>query len=333
MLSNLTPEKVEEFLGIQSYVTQGRGIGGVIKLRPEDFLTWEILADGLNAREAYESWSGLSRGIGDLVLAVMRKRRIDTIRAVILTAKKLGVKPRTISICGIKDKMSISWQFITLPSTSITSNGLKLNEIIHLLPLRYTSRKLTSKNLAKNVFEIMIRNIDGDAEEALEKMRPDQLYSIQQYVVGTKVFVTYFRSLAHDRTEVFGADIRYETDADANLRFDDTPSFIVVGNLPLVLRESVLAKYYRMGEDFVRGFQRLTGQDIPGPFCLETIIDRQQQIYTFEFSGRIVAGTNIWIPTSPYSYLQFGEQMWMGRRIAREIRELMEQGRLEEALT
>ncbi|MHA1654441.1 MAG: formate--phosphoribosylaminoimidazolecarboxamide ligase [Candidatus Thorarchaeota archaeon] len=175
--------------------------------------------------------------------------------------------------------------------------------------------------------------IARNAEEAEEKMRPDQQYSIQQYVVGTKVFVTYFRSLAHDRTEVFGADIRYETDADANLRFDDTPSFIVVGNLPLVLRESVLAKYYQMGEDFVAGFKRLTDQDIPGPFCLETIIDREQQIYTFEFSGRIVAGTNIWIPTSPYSYLQFEEQMWMGRRIAREIRELMEQGRLEEALT
>ena len=171
MLSNLTPEKVEEFLGIQSYVTQGRGIGGVIKLRPEDFLTWEILADGLNAREAYESWSGLSRGVGDLVLAVMRKRKVDTIRAATIIAKDLGIKPGMIGVCGIKDKMSISWQFITLPSTSITSNGLKLNETIHLLPLRYTSRKLTSKDLAKNVFEIMIRNIDGDAEEALEIIR------------------------------------------------------------------------------------------------------------------------------------------------------------------
>ncbi len=175
--------------------------------------------------------------------------------------------------------------------------------------------------------------IAKDAEEARGKMDPDKQYSIQQYVVGTKVFVTYFRSLAHDRTEVFGADIRYETDADANLRFDDRPSFVVIGNLPMVLRESTLAKYYRMGKDFVEGFKRLTGEDLPGPFCLETIIDRDQNIYTFEFSGRIVAGTNIWIPTSPYSYLQFGEQMWMGRRIAREIKELLDQGRLEEALT
>ncbi len=175
--------------------------------------------------------------------------------------------------------------------------------------------------------------IARDAEEARRKREDGVRYSIQEYIVGTKVFVTYFRSLAHDRTEVFGADIRYETDADANLRFVDTPSFVVIGNLPLVLRESTLAKYYQMGVDFVEAFRRLTGQDLPGPFCLETIIDREQRIYTFEFSGRIVAGTNIWIPTSPYSYVQFGEQMWMGRRIAREIRDLMQAGRLEEALS
>ncbi len=169
-------------------------------------------------------------------------------------------------------------------------------------------------------------------EEARQKMVPGQEYMFQQYVVGTKVYVTYFNSLARGQTEVFGADIRYETDADANLRFDTEPSFVVVGNLPLVLRESTLSKYYNMGVRFVDAFRQLVGQELPGPFCLETIIDRHQQVYAFEFSGRIVAGTNIWIPYSPYSYVQFGEPMWMGRRIAREIKELLEQERLDEAL-
>ncbi len=174
--------------------------------------------------------------------------------------------------------------------------------------------------------------IARNAEEIRAELRPDKQYVIQKYIVGTKVFVTYFNSLARDRVEVFGADIRYETDADANLRFDDDPSFIVVGNLPLVLRESTLADYYNMGIEFVKAFKRVTGQDLPGPFCLETIIDRHQKIFTFEFSGRIVAGTNVWIPSSPYSYILFNEPMWMGRRIAREIRELQSQNRLEEAL-
>jgi 5-formaminoimidazole-4-carboxamide-1-(beta)-D-ribofuranosyl 5'-monophosphate synthetase len=174
--------------------------------------------------------------------------------------------------------------------------------------------------------------IAKDANEVREKMEESIAYSFQEYIVGTKVFVTYFNSLARRRIEVFGADIRYETDVDANLRFDDRPSFVVVGNLPMVLRESILAKYYDMGVAFVEAFQRLSGQNIPGPFCIETIIDKNQQIYSFEFSGRIVAGTNVWIPSSPYSYLQFGEHIWMGRRIAIEIRELLEMGRIDEAL-
>jgi 5-formaminoimidazole-4-carboxamide-1-(beta)-D-ribofuranosyl 5'-monophosphate synthetase len=174
--------------------------------------------------------------------------------------------------------------------------------------------------------------IASGRDEIESKISSDKDYSFQEYIVGTKVFTTYFNSLAKERLEIFGADIRYETDADANLRFDDEPSFIVVGNLPLVLRESTLAQYHEMGLGFVKAFRKEIGEELMGPFCLETIIDRNQEIYTFEFSGRIVAGTNIWMPTSPYSFIMFGEDMWMGKRIAREIREIIDQGRLDEVL-
>ena len=40
------------------------------------------------------------------------------------------------------------------------------------------------------------------------------------------------------------------------------------------------------------------------------------KIFTFEISARIVAGTNVGIGTSPYAYLKYGENMYMGRRIA-----------------
>ncbi|TFH10998.1 MAG: formate--phosphoribosylaminoimidazolecarboxamide ligase [Candidatus Thorarchaeota archaeon] len=174
--------------------------------------------------------------------------------------------------------------------------------------------------------------IATNKEEIEAKLDSTKGYTFQEYIVGTKVFTTYFNSLARSRLEIFGADIRYETDADANLRFDDKPSFVVVGNLPLVLRESTLAQYYEMGLGFVDAFQREIGQELAGPFCIETIIDKNQDIYTFEFSGRIVAGTNVWMPSSPYSFVLFGEDMWMGRRIAREIRDLLNTGRLDDVL-
>ncbi|MCK5389236.1 MAG: DUF1297 domain-containing protein, partial [Candidatus Thorarchaeota archaeon] len=174
--------------------------------------------------------------------------------------------------------------------------------------------------------------IAANREEIAAKLDSTKGYTFQEYIVGTKVFVTYFNSIAKGRLEVFGADIRYETDADTNLRFDDKPSFVVVGNLPLVLRESTLAQYYDMGVGFIDAFKRKTGQNLAGPFCIETIIDKNQDIYTFEFSGRIVAGTNVWMPSSPYSFVLFGEDMWMGRRIAKEIRDLLETGRLDDVL-
>ena len=87
-----------------------------------------------------------------------------------------------------------------------------------------------------------------------------------------------------------------------------------------------------MGNQFIEAFEKLVSQQLVGPFCIETIIDRNQTIYSFEFSGRIVAGTNVWMPSSPYSFALFGDQMWMGKRIAREIRELHEHNRLDEAL-
>jgi len=174
--------------------------------------------------------------------------------------------------------------------------------------------------------------IAASREEIEGKIDSSKGYTFQEYIVGTKVFTTYFNSLAKDRLEVFGADIRYETDADANLRFDDKPSFVVIGNLPLVLRESTLAQYYKMGIEFIEAFRRKIGQDLAGPFCIETIINKNQEIYTFEFSGRIVAGTNVWMPSSPYSFVLFGEDMWMGKRIAREIRDLQKAGILDDVL-
>lgn len=174
--------------------------------------------------------------------------------------------------------------------------------------------------------------IAANKEEIVKKINSVEGHTLQEYIVGTKVFTTYFNSIARNRLEVFGADIRYETDADANLRFDDKPTFVVVGNLPLILRESTLAQYYEMGIDFIEAFKRKVGEELVGPFCIETIITRNQEIYAFEFSGRIVAGTNVWMPSSPYSFTLFGEDMWMGKRIAREIRDLQNSGSLDDIL-
>ncbi|HEX5358842.1 MAG TPA: DUF1297 domain-containing protein, partial [Candidatus Nitrosotalea sp.] len=54
---------------------------------------------------------------------------------------------------------------------------------------------------------------------------------------------------------------------------------------------------------------------------------------TFEFSARIVAGTNLYIEGSPYSALLYNEPMSMGRRIAREIKNASSKNSLSKIVT
>ena len=59
---------------------------------------------------------------------------------------------------------------------------------------------------------------------------------------------------------------------------------------------------------------------MPGPFCIEGVYDSNANFIAFEFSARIVAGTNLYVSGSPYSDLLFDTPMSMGRRISLEIK-------------
>jgi len=152
---------------------------------------------------------------------------------------------------------------------------------------------------------------------------------LQEYALGVNVYPHYFSSIIEDDVEFLGVDRRYESAVDSigkipaseQLEIEINPTYTVVGNIPLVLRESLLPELIRMGEKVHKKAKDLAPPGIIGPFCLETVITGDLKIYTFEISARIVAGTNIGIGTSPYAYLRYGENMYMGRRIALEIKE------------
>ena len=166
----------------------------------------------------------------------------------------------------------------------------------------------------------------SDIEKNLDKSKRA---IFQEWISGVKVYVTFFNSVVHNSLELFGSDIRYESDVDGKIRFDNDYAFQIVGNIPVVLRESLLPRYYEMGLNCINTISKHLKTPMVGPFCLETIVTRDLDIVCFEFSGRIVAGTNVYVPYSPYSYITFREEMWMGRRIAREIKEAIDKNKLE----
>lgn len=168
----------------------------------------------------------------------------------------------------------------------------------------------------------------------------DDLY-IQEYVMGVPAYLQYFYSPITKNIELMGVDRRYESDIDGigripfrqQMGIEMEPSYNVVGNIPIVLRESLLGEVYAMGERFVDAAKRLVPPGMNGPFCLEGVYDRDGNFVTFEFSARIVAGTNLYLDGSPYSGLIYPQPMSMGRRIAHEIKLANGKRRIKELLT
>ena len=99
------------------------------------------------------------------------------------------------------------------------------------------------------------------------------------------------------------------------------------------MRESLLDEVYAMGENFVEAAKRVVSPGMNGPFCIEGVYDENAKFTSFEFSARIVAGTNIYMDGSPYYSLLFDENMSMGKRIAREIKMADSKNRLKEITT
>ncbi|MEI6221453.1 MAG: formate--phosphoribosylaminoimidazolecarboxamide ligase [bacterium] len=175
-------------------------------------------------------------------------------------------------------------------------------------------------------------------EVELRKLDTSQVI-LQEYIVGCPVYIHYFYSLLDDRLEIMSLDRRYETNVDSLGRIPSSnqkgmeldPSFVVIGNTPLVLRESLLGKVYEMGRAVVDVSKKLCPhKGLYGAFCLETVATPDQDFYVIEMSARIVAGTNLCINGSYYTDLVYDVPMSTGRRIALEINKAIEFGRLDE---
>ena len=164
---------------------------------------------------------------------------------------------------------------------------------------------------------------------------------IQEYTTGVLAYLQFFYSPLKQELEFFGVDKRHESDieglaripAESQLNMKKSSSFNVIANSPLVLRESLLDSVYTMGENFVKASAKLVPPGMNGPFCIEGVYDENAHFSAFEFSARIVAGTNIFMNGSPYTTLIFDEPMSMGRRIAREIKQADAKNQLKNITT
>jgi len=185
-------------------------------------------------------------------------------------------------------------------------------------------------------------------DEFKKRIKRGKSYIIQEFVMGTRYYLHYFYSpiqnnaykLTKGSLQLLSMDRRDETTIDEVQRLGSIaeleelgihPTFVVTGNIPIVMRESLLPKVFKMGEDVVEKSIGLFG-GIIGTFCLETVITENLEFKVFEISARIVAGTNPYISGSPYSEL-IQPDLSTGRRIAQEIKYAAKKNLLGEILS
>jgi len=225
--------------------------------------------------------------------------------------------------------------------------GLRLPEIF-ATPEEIDRPVIIKFHGAKGGKGYFIANSTEEFYERIKEYPNEQGYVIQEYIVGVPLYTHYFHSKITGELEVMSFDKRYESNADSigriaskdQLDADIRTSYTITGNIPLVIRESMLPDVFEMGENVVRESKNLTcsrsgkklEKGLYGPFCLEAIIDPELRFFVFEISARIVAGTNPYVNGSPYTWLRYDEPMSTGRRIARDIKQAIESDRLNEII-
>lgn len=149
----------EEEIGISIYWTKDvPGIGGRLKIEPEDFVVDE------------ESIFPPEDTAGEITVAVVRHRNWEMNRLVRRLGANLRIGRNMIAFAGTKDKRSIATQVMTFHAPLEAVATVEIPDVQFLR--MYKSRNETRLgNLIGNDFKILVREIERDsAEERIEKI-------------------------------------------------------------------------------------------------------------------------------------------------------------------
>ena len=165
--------------------------------------------------------------------------------------------------------------------------------------------------------------------------------TIEEYVIGTYFNLNYFYSPIRQETEFLGIERRLQTNihdfvtsvpAKQQMEINLELQNIEVGHTPASIRESLLDKVFKMGDDFIATVKREYPPGIIGPISLQCIVTVELDFVVYDVSLR-VPGNPIMTTTSPYTKYYYGRTMGTGRRIAMEIKNAIQHGRLAEVVT
>lgn len=135
------------------------GVGGRIRVHDDDFAVDEL--------PAYPA-----TGEGDHVFVQIEKRGLTTPQAATVLARAAGVPVRDVGWAGMKDRHAVTRQWLSLPPPARPEAvaGFAEGGVTVLAAVRHR-HKLRTGHLSGNRFALVVRDVDGDAEDAAARAR------------------------------------------------------------------------------------------------------------------------------------------------------------------
>ena len=167
---------IDSKIGISVYSTNFGGIGGKIRVSPEDFDVSEVLSNR-SMRSIQEQ--------GDYAVFKLKKKKIDTSHVLSDVFRKKGVRLKAL---GLKDASAVTEQFVCSNNKG-SSIDVFSSEKYSLEKIGYVKKPLSKKDMIANHFKIKISNCADNLSEFHDFDRVLNFYGYQRF--GSKRPVTH----------------------------------------------------------------------------------------------------------------------------------------------
>ena len=163
-------------IGITVYSTEFDGIGGKIRVEPEDFQVTEIISqkaqNSINSQEGYAVYK-------------LKKKKIDTNHALSDVFRKKGIRLKSL---GLKDASAITEQFVCSGNKGKAIESFSTDKY-SLEKIGFVKKPLSKKDMVANHFKIKISECSNDLSSFTENNKILNFYGYQRF--GSKRPVTH----------------------------------------------------------------------------------------------------------------------------------------------
>lgn len=164
-------------IGITVYSTEFNGIGGKIRVEPEDFQVSEIISqiaqNSINDQEGYAIYK-------------LKKKNIDTNHALSDVFRKKGIRLKSL---GLKDASAITEQFVCSRNKGRRAIENFSTDRYSLKKIGFVKKSLSKKDMISNHFKIKISGCSDNLHSFTEYDKILNFYGYQRF--GSKRPVTH----------------------------------------------------------------------------------------------------------------------------------------------